>query len=50
MLDQILRLRQEYSLKLPDAIIVSTAIHVQAALVTGDRKLLNIPDLNPLTF
>jgi predicted nucleic acid-binding protein len=38
-----IQVRQQYRLKLPDAIIVSTAIHLNASLLTNDNALLKIP-------
>jgi tRNA(fMet)-specific endonuclease VapC len=38
--------RQQRRLKLPDAIIVASALHNSAALVTADRRLDLIPQLN----
>lgn len=40
-----IRLRREHRLKLPDAIIVATAIHLKAVLISHDRQLHNVPGL-----
>ena len=40
------RLRRENSLKLPDAIIVATALTLNAELLTNDKRLHNIPNLS----
>lgn len=38
---RIARLRQSTSIKLPDAIIMASAIHHDAILITADQKVLN---------
>jgi predicted nucleic acid-binding protein len=38
-------LRKQHKLKIPDAIIVASAIHANAELLTNDRKLLRIPSV-----
>ena len=38
--------RRQYRLKLPDALIVATAVCLKAELFTNDAKLLDIPDLS----
>jgi predicted nucleic acid-binding protein len=38
-------IRKRYSLKLPDAIIAGTAIHLQIPLITADRGFEKIEDL-----
>lgn len=43
--EEAIRLRRESGLKLPDAIIVATAICHHAILVTNDAELQNVPDL-----
>ncbi len=50
LINLIIQLRQQYRLKLPDAIIVATAIQYNATLVTADSQLKNIPDVNILNF
>ncbi|MGR9085622.1 MAG: PIN domain-containing protein [Gammaproteobacteria bacterium] len=37
--------RRQYRLKLPDALIMATAVCLKAELLTYDARLLNIPDL-----
>ena len=44
--DATVRLRRENSLKLPDAIIVATALTLDAELLTNDKRLHNIPNLS----
>lgn len=41
-----INLRRQHSLKLPDAIIAATAMHLNAQLLTNDTKLLKIPGLS----
>jgi predicted nucleic acid-binding protein len=43
-------LRRKYALKTPDAIIASTAIHHDFFLVTADKKLHKIKDINIIQF
>ena len=40
-----IRLRQQHSLKLPDAIVAATALSLKASLLTNDSKLLQLPGL-----
>jgi len=40
-----IEIRKKYSLKLPDSIIVATAIIENAVLVTADRQLNKIQEL-----
>lgn len=42
----IVRLRQQYHLKIPDAIIAATAIKEMASLLTGDSQLKSVPDVH----
>jgi predicted nucleic acid-binding protein len=44
------RLRQEYHLKLPDAIIAATAICQDAALVTEDDQLKSVHEAHAVGF
>jgi predicted nucleic acid-binding protein len=41
-----IRLRREHLLKLPDAIVASTALTIGASLITNDVKLLRVPGLS----
>ncbi|MGA1600242.1 MAG: PIN domain-containing protein [bacterium] len=43
-----IQLRREYRLKLPDAIIVASAMVENAALVTHDQQLAHLPGLKCL--
>ena len=44
--DNVIFLRKKYKIKLPDAIICSTAITQEAILVTNDNELKIINELN----
>ena len=46
----IIKLRQQYNLKLPDAIIAATAIHCNADLITFDNQFRKIRELNVIDF
>jgi predicted nucleic acid-binding protein len=41
-----IRLRREYQLELPDAIVTATALSLEAPLLANDIKLLRIPGLS----
>ena len=45
LIKQIISIRLQYSLKLPDAIIAATAIQIRAKLVTRDVQLNRISEL-----
>lgn len=46
LIEQIIQIRLQYGgVKLPDAIIASTALQVGASLVTGDRELSKVTSL-----
>lgn len=42
---ETIKLRQKYALKTPDAIIAATALRLKALLITNDKKLLSIPEI-----
>jgi predicted nucleic acid-binding protein len=44
--DAAIRLRRNHRLKLPDSIIAGTAVSLDVALLTNDRRLANTPDLH----
>jgi len=44
--NKTIKIRKKYNLKLPDSIIVATALIQNATLVTSDKKLLNLDFLN----
>ncbi|MEO8255079.1 MAG: type II toxin-antitoxin system VapC family toxin [Flavobacterium sp.] len=43
---QTIKLKQKYTIKLPDAIIASTAIIFQIPLITSDKGFKNIEELD----
>jgi predicted nucleic acid-binding protein len=47
---QTILLRKRLSLKLPEAIIVATAIETDSVLITHDKKLLKIPSLSAIVL
>lgn len=49
-LQTIVWVRQQYRLKLPDAIIAATALEYSATLVTADQQLQVVPELAVLDF
>lgn len=44
-IEQIIQIRQQYRVKLPDAIIAGTAITAGASLVTADQELAKVSSL-----
>jgi tRNA(fMet)-specific endonuclease VapC len=44
LIEKIIEIRQQYRLRLPDAIIAAVTIHNSASLVTGDRAFTKIND------
>lgn len=50
IIELTIQLRQQYRLRLPDALIGATAILFSASLVTADVQLQNIPILDTLGF
>ncbi|MEJ5312106.1 MAG: type II toxin-antitoxin system VapC family toxin [Anaerolineae bacterium] len=49
-LQTIVRIRQQYRLRLPDAIIAASALEYAATLVTADQQLHGVPELSVLDF
>ncbi len=45
LIEQIIQIRLQYRVKLPDAIIASTALLTEASLVTADRELARVANL-----
>jgi len=45
-----IKIRKKYNLKLPDSIIMATALVQNATLVTSDKKLLNLDFLNTVEY
>ncbi|WP_341524714.1 PIN domain-containing protein [Nostoc sp. UHCC 0302] len=50
LIEQIIQIRLQYRLKLPDAIIASTALQVGASLVTTDRELTKVTTLTIINW
>ena len=50
LVEQIIEARRLHRLKLPDAIIVGTALYSSASLVTGDRQLLSLPGISSVSL
>lgn len=47
---QAIFLRRKYGIRLPDAIIVATAIYLNCSLVTADKQLFKIEEANIIEF
>lgn len=47
---ETVKLRSQYKLKLPDAIIAATAMYLDIALFSADDDFTNVPDLNFLKY
>jgi tRNA(fMet)-specific endonuclease VapC len=45
LLEQVIAIRLKHRLKLPDAIVVATAMDTMGDLVSADAQLQNIPDV-----
>ena len=50
LIDLVIKLRQQYRIKLPDAIIAATAIQFKASLVTADNQLQNVEELDVVNY
>ncbi|MBN3876870.1 MULTISPECIES: type II toxin-antitoxin system VapC family toxin [unclassified Nostoc] len=50
LIEQIIQLRQQYRLKLPDAIIAAMALQATANLVTADREFAKVSILAVLDW
>lgn len=50
LIELIIKLRQQYNLKLPDVIIAATAILYNADLITFDNQFRRIKELNVIDF
>lgn len=46
LINQIIRIRKEYSIKLPDAIIAGTSIHCHSTLLSNDGVFKQIKELS----
>jgi tRNA(fMet)-specific endonuclease VapC len=47
---QFIQIRLQYRVKLPDAIIASTALQSGASLVTADRELIKVTSLTVVNW
>jgi predicted nucleic acid-binding protein len=43
-----INLRQSHKLKLPDAIVAATAVHLKVPLLTADKNMSKLKDINVL--
>jgi len=50
LINLIIELRQQYRIKLPDAIIAATAVQYEASLVTADKDFQKIRQLDVIDF
>jgi tRNA(fMet)-specific endonuclease VapC len=50
LIEQIIQIRLQYRVKLPDAIIASTALQAGASLVTADRELTKVTSLTVVNW
>ena len=50
LIDLVIGLRQQYGVKLPDAIIAATAIKCEANLITADRQFQKVQELDVVNF
>jgi predicted nucleic acid-binding protein len=46
---ETISLRKKYNLKVPDAIIAATALKLDAPLLTNDKKLLSVSEIETYT-
>ncbi len=50
LLNKTIEYRRDFKFKLPDAIIVSTALVYSAGLVTADKQIKSVPGLEVIGF
>jgi tRNA(fMet)-specific endonuclease VapC len=50
LIEQIIQIRLQYRVKLPDAIFASTALQVGATLVTADQELTKVTSLTVVNW
>lgn len=50
LIEKIIEIRQQYRLKLPDAVIAALAIQHSASLVTADQEFAKITTLTAMTW
>ena len=47
---EVIKLRRNYSIKLPDCIVAATSIYLDLPLVTADKEFKKIEELNLLLY
>lgn len=50
LLESTIKIRKQYNIKLPDAIIISTAISNHSTLITADKQLSLVKEVDILNF
>jgi len=50
LLQNTIKIRKQYKIKLPDAIIISTAISNRSTLITADKQLSLVKEVDILSF
>ncbi|HLP47442.1 MAG TPA: PIN domain-containing protein [Candidatus Kapabacteria bacterium] len=50
ILESTIKIRKEYNIKLPDAIIISTAISNHSTLITADKQMSLVKEVDILFF
>jgi tRNA(fMet)-specific endonuclease VapC len=50
LIEKIIEIRQQYRLKLPDAVIAAIAIQNVASLVTADQEFVKVTDLTVMVW
>ncbi|GAP97380.1 type II toxin-antitoxin system VapC family toxin [Leptolyngbya sp. NIES-2104] len=50
LIQKIIEIRQQYRLKLPDAMIAAIALQNSASLVTGDREFAKVKELTIINW
>ncbi|GAA6615179.1 type II toxin-antitoxin system VapC family toxin [Scytonema sp. NUACC26] len=50
LIEKIIKIRQQYRLKLPDAVIAATVFHNSASLVTTDREFAKVTMLTVINW
>jgi len=50
LINKIIHVRQQYRFPLPDAIVVATAIEMNANLITADQQLHNVQETSVISF
>lgn len=50
LIEQIIQIRIQYRLKLPDAIVASSALQARAILVTADKEFVKVTNLTVINW